>query len=305
MSNLPTRPLLNVLWRRRTLDYLPEAYFILRVLLAGLGRPVRVIAVESLAEAPFTDNLLVVSMLTEFGAYLAEARRRGKRNLILFHLGDEQGDDDKGFYTAADLVLRHYWIAPVMAQPKVLWVPNGYAVGVGPVPQQTLIRSSQRTLPGFFEGALGMRVLSDQRRSMKAAVERCALPFEMRYSASSRERLGRSTYAARLANARFALVPGGNSPETIRLYEALENGAIPVMLRSAFVDAPDALNRPPFVLLDDWSELGPACAPYLDGSARAAAALDALQDEVLVWWERFRYVLQQRVRERIDAVVAR
>jgi hypothetical protein len=171
---------LNVLWRRRTLDLVPESYFIVRVLLGELGRPVRVIAVEHLADAPFLDNVLVVSMKTEFAGYIAEARRRGMHNLMLLHLGDEQATDDRGFYSDANLVLRNYWFEAIMAERKVVWVPNGYAIGVGPVALNARLRSSQRSAAGFFAGALGMRVLSSERQQMKAAVQRAALPFELR-----------------------------------------------------------------------------------------------------------------------------
>lgn len=297
-------PPLNVLWRRRTLDVVPESHFILRVLLGKLGRPVRVIAVERLADAPFLDNMLVVSMMTEFASYTAEARRRGMRNLMLLHLGDEQATDDRGFYRDADLVLRNYWFQAIMADPKVIWIPNGYAIGVGPVASNTQLKSSQRSLAGFFAGALGMRALSHERQQMKTAVEQAALPFEMRFTSTSRDRLGPAAYAARLADARFALVPGGNSPETIRLYDALEMGAIPIMLRSTFVDAADALNGPPFLLLDNWSALAAAYASLSDETPRGLAALDALQAEVGDWWERFKRAQQDRLRHRIDATVA-
>jgi hypothetical protein len=146
------RPL-NVLWRRRTLDLVPESGFILRVLLGELGRPVRVIAVEQLADAPFLDNLLVVSMMSEFAGYTAEARRRGMRNLMLLHLGDEQATDDRRFYSDADLVLRNYWFEAIMAEQKVVWIPNGYAVGVGPAASNAQLKSSQRSAAGFFAGA--------------------------------------------------------------------------------------------------------------------------------------------------------
>jgi hypothetical protein len=151
---------------------------------------------------------------------------------------------------------------------------------------------------------LGMRALSHERQQMKDAVEQAALPFELRITATSRDRLGPAAYAARLADARFALVPGGNSPETIRLYDALEMGAIPIMLRSTFVDAPDALNGPPFVLLDEWAGLSAAYAPLSDESPPGRAVVDLLQAEVVDWWERFKCAQQYRLRHRIDATLA-
>jgi hypothetical protein len=296
------RPL-NVIWRRRTLDLVPESYFIERVLLGELGRPVRVIAVERFSETPFLNDVLVVSMMTEYAPFLAEARRRGMRNLMLFHLGDEQGTDDRTIYADVDLVLRNYWFETIMDKGKVEWVPNGYAIGVGPAAPNTRLRASQRSRPGFFAGALDMRALSHERQAMKVAVEEADVGFEFHFTATWRDRLGPAAYAAHLADARFALVPGGNSPETIRLYDALEMGAVPIMLRSAFVDAPDALNGPPFLLLDDWTQFAAAYSPFADGSPRSLAALDALQDEVVTWWQRYKRAQQEKLRRLIDGVM--
>jgi len=294
---------LNLIWRRRTLDLVPEAYFIEHLLLGNLGRPVRVIPVEQMSETPFLEGSLVVSMTTEFFSHLAEAHRRGVRKMMLFHLGDEHGTSDRSAYENVALVLRNYWFEAIQANRNVVWVPNGYAMGVGPSTTKTLLKASQRSLPGFFAGALGMRTLADERQRMKAAVEQGNLKFDLHFTPTSRDRLGPAAYSARLSNARFALVPGGNSPETIRLYDALERGAIPIMLRSPFVHAADALDEPPFILLNDWNELVEAYAPFADNSEDTLRALDTLQEQVIKWWDVFKLRQQQKVRAAINAVL--
>lgn len=294
------RPL-NLMWRRTTLDRVPEAHFIERTLLGRLGRPVRVLTTETMAAAPFVDDLLVVSLTYEFSLYLAEARMRGRRNLMVLHLGDEHGDSGRGFYAHADLVLRNYWFPHIFTDPKILWVPNGYATGVGPA--GSLLPTRARTSAAFFAGAIAMRTLSGERHAMQQAVERDGLPFTLHVTPNSRARLGPLSYAAGLGNARFALVPGGNSPETIRLYDALEMGSIPIMLRSGFVETDDALGRPPFLLLDDWGELADAWRPFSRENPETLAALDALQAQVVDWWTAFKRSQQEKVRHAIDAVL--
>jgi hypothetical protein len=54
---------------------------------------------------------------------------------------------------------------------------------------------------------------------------------------------------------RFGLVPGGNSSGTIRLYEVLEAGANSRRDLNSVRDAAGALGKPPFVMLDNWSQL--------------------------------------------------
>ena len=296
-----TKRALNLLWRRTTLDLVPEAYFIERILLGALDRPVRTVTIEQLADAPFIDDLLVVSLRSEFATYFAEARRRGRQRLILLHLGDEHGTDDREFYGDVELVLRNYWFEAIFSNPKVHWVPNGYALGVGPA--ASLLPASQRTVPAYFAGALAMRALSDERHEMMDAVKAAELPFRLHVTATSRDRLGPMSYAAALGNARFALVPGGNSPETIRLYDALEMGCIPIMRRSAFVDEPRALGGVPFPLIDRWEEVAEIHAPFAGDDPASRAALDALQAKVINWWTGFKRLQQQRLRELIDGVL--
>ena len=121
--------------------------------------------------------------------------------------------------------------------------------------------------------------------------------------------MGATAYAAWLSNARFALVPAGNSHETIRLYDALETGAIPIMVLSAFVAAKDALGAlgpPPFILLDSWDQLAGAYAPYAE--TQAPAVIDALEQrrqEIMRWWAAFKAHQQEKIGQLIERSFAR
>lgn len=304
------RPL-TLIWRRATLDYVLEGYFIKDVLLGALGRPVRVLAIEDKTPVPFLDDVLVVSLGTEAAPYLRAARARGHRNIGLFHMGDESGAQDRSFYALADYVLRHYWFEHVFATPDpsslgVLWVPNGYRTGVGPVAPETRLGMAARQVMGFFAGALEGRMLADERAAMMRAVSGAKLPFTIIGTTGFGQGMGPVSYAGWLGNARLALVPAGNSHETIRLYDALETGAIPVMVRSPFVAAKDALDHPPFLLLDGWDQLPTAYAAYADAAAPAViAALDEKQRACLDWWSSFQEAQQQKLRVLIDRSYAR
>jgi hypothetical protein len=144
---------------------------------------------------------------------------------------------------------------------------------------------------------------------MLRAVRAANLPFTVITTAGFGEGMGATAYAAWLRNARFALIPAGNSHETIRLYDALETGAIPVMVRSAFVEAKDALGAlgtPPFILLDSWDQLAEAYAPYAD--AQAPGVIDALErrrQEVMRWWAAFKTHQQATIGQLIERSFAR
>ena len=65
-------------------------------------------------------------------------------------------------------------------------------------------------------------------------------------------------YSAIMEDSIFVPCPSGNNPETIRLYDALELGCIPIPLPHDFLVSKAALashGSVPFPLLESWSEL--------------------------------------------------
>lgn len=302
---------LTLLWHRPTLEGVLEGYFIKEVLLAEIGRPIRTVVIEANAPTPLLNDALIISFGANLAGYLKEARARGFKNIGLLHMADELGDHDRSFYDDADYVLRNYWFKHALAPPNgrslgVHWIPNGYRTGVGPIATQTMLSVADRKIMGFFSGVLEGRTRLEERQQMIQAVRDGKLPFMVAGTSGFGQGLGPVSYAAFLCMSRFALVPAGNSPETIRLYDALEAGAIPIMLRSPFVGAPDALDNPPFLLLDDWSQLTAAYAPYADAEApHVVAALEAKRLDVLAWWQGFKVKQQRRLKELIDRSFAR
>jgi hypothetical protein len=299
---------LNVIWRGARLESVRETYFMMSVLLGKIGRAVRVVPIADNEPLPLMDDMLIVSYQTEFDDYLKAARKQGCRNVGLFHLADEKGTDDLSFYSYADYVIRHYWFRSALTRPSenslgVLWVPNGFGNGVGPVPAETMLRMGHRYVSGFFSGVMEER---DERYDMIRTVEEARLPFQIVKTPAFGQGLRPPSYAAYLSNARFALVPAGNSPETIRLYDALETGAIPIMLRSTFVDEPEALGNPPIIMLDRWSDLPAFYSQFANAASPSVIAeLQAKQDRILAWWKNFVGRQQTRVKDLIDKAFVR
>lgn len=300
-----SRRVLNLIWPRQTLEYILEGHFIKEVLLAEIGRPIRTIVVERNAPFPLLDDALVVSFKSQLSGYLKEARLRGRSNIGLLHMADERGDEDLSFYECADYVLRHYWFKHALVSPPkslgVIWIPNGYRTGVGPISPQTLLTTAERDIMGFFSGVLHAHAQRDERQQMARAIQDAKLPFILNETPGFAQGLGPVTYAAFLCRTRFGLVPGGNSPETIRLYEVLESGAIPVTLRSSFVNAPEALGTPPFMILDQWSDLAAAYARYSDASAQGVVdEIERKRLAVYRWWTEFKVAQQLRIKNLIN-----
>lgn len=308
---MQSRQPLTLLWLRPTLEIVLESYFIKEVLLAEIGRPIRTLVIEANAPIPFLNDVLVVSFGAGLAGYLKEARAKGFKNVGVLHMADELGDHDRSFYGDVDYVLRNYWFKHALVPPSpqslgAYWIPNGYRTGVGPIAPQTMLSAADRKINGFFSGVLQGRANLGERKQMVDVVTASKLPFLVAGTSGFGQGLGPVAYAAFLAMSRFALVPAGNSPETIRLYEALEAGAIPIMVRSGFVSASDALDNPPFLLLDSWAELPAAYAPYANADApQVIEALETKRLEVLSWWQSFKAKQQQRLRDVIERSFAR
>lgn len=305
------RPL-NLVWRRQTLEWVAEGHFIKEILLAQIGRPIRTFVVEANAPVPILSDALIVSFGTEFAGYLKESRARGLTNIGLLHMADEKGNHDRTFYRDADYVMRHYWFEHTLTPPDpqslgVIWIPNGYRTGVGPIMVETMLPAAERNIMGFFSGAFrGSEQKLEERALMAKTVNDSKLPFLIVETPGFAQGFGPVSYAAWLSISRFGLVPGGISPETIRLYEVLEAGAIPVMLKSPYVSAPDALDNPPFVLLNTWTELPEVYARYADAnSLQVVAEIEAMRQTVVVWWRAFKAKHQLRVKELIERSFAR
>jgi len=175
------RPL-NLIWRRSTLDYVLEGYFVKEVLLAGLRRPVRQFAVDDHQSLQLGNDLLFVTFGSDMVKPFLEAVEMGCRNVGVWHMGDEFGEGDRAFYARADYVLRNYWIPSAvqpsgLQSPPVLWVPNGYRTGVGPIDPARTLPIAARTIAGFFAGVLPESNAQHERSAMAQTVRQAKLPF--------------------------------------------------------------------------------------------------------------------------------
>ena len=275
------RPL-NLIWRRSVLDGVLEAAFLRDVLLADIGRPQRWIAVEDDAELPHLDDVLVCSF-GDCGDYLRSLRSNNHANIGLLHLGDERRTDDVGFYAEADYVLRHYHRTGMAASGGhcrgVTWIPNGWASGIGPRSRDSQLPYNQRSHEMFFAGHVGSDdARLPERHAMLDALKSLGRPATIMLTPGFAQGLGAAAYAGYLGDSKFALAPAGNAPESIRFYDALECGALPVVIDAPWLHAPEgvgALGPPPLPMLSDWRELHGLTAEDWHEEARQAAT---------AWW---------------------
>ena len=287
-----SRPL-NLVWRRTILDGVSEAQFFSHTLLARLKRPLRWIAVEDQAALPEMDDLLICSF-GDCGSYLRELRASGRRNLGVLHLGDELGQDNISFYTDADYVLRHYYRPGLLRRGRpgceIAWVPNGWARSVGPFAAKHHLPFEEREHEFFFAGYKGGEGMGlSDRQAMLEALAKLGRPATIILTKGFGQGLGAMAYAGYLGNSKFALAPAGNARETIRFYDALECGAIPVVTDGKWLHSKDgiaALGLPPVVILKDWGQLN---------KVGEGAYNEVMRGDVVEWWTKLKDHLSARV----------
>lgn len=108
-----------------------------------------------------------------------------------------------------------------------------------------------------------------------------------------------------LADTVFALCPRGNNPETFRFYEALEAGAIPVLVgteeENNFLEV-DYFKNYPGPVLGSWDEL----RGYIHDMYKPSMMdeIDGLQKTIMDWYKNFMQEVRADLGSTLDGLMA-
>ncbi len=228
-------------------------------------------------------------------------------SIMLIQLGDELFTNyNNEAYELCDIVLRNYFSKQIFDQAttahKTFWVPNGYAIGVGPRKHELLRPANTRLFLSSFLGWLDNPIsYNNERQEFQKVVdnnENVYLYPTAKFAAGYKPGL----YASLLEYSIFALCPAGNSPETIRLYDALEVGCIPISLKHDFITDPRCLNNPPFILLDSWSELPSLLLVLRKIHTENREEIIRMQNDCIRWWQMYKQSLAARTTEQLFSI---
>lgn len=247
------------------------------------------------------DGVVVYLELGELNRELIAGLRARNNKVVLCQLGDEYLKKyDRDAYLACDLILRPYYFPELFEDPELAarthWIPNGYKSGIGPRNSAAHRKATQRRFIATFLGWLDNKAsFGDERASFQKVA--LANPQDILLTPTAYFGLGFSVgmYSAVMEAAVFCPCPAGNSPETIRLYDALELGCLPISLKHGFLTSSDALASPPFPLLDSWEELPALLARYRDEIARDPQSINRQQEECVAWWDLYKATLKAKV----------
>lgn len=258
----------------------------------------------------FINQRVVYLELNEINADLITYLRNDGNKVILYHMGDEFARMNRSQYLACDLVIRNYYFSYMHDASKVgkntIWAPAGFKTGVGPRHPNMLKKTLDRQWLGIFLGWLkNTSSFNDERGAFTMAAPKCGENLFLMPSDGFGSGWNVGLYSAAMESAIFAPCPAGNSPETIRLYDALELGCIPISLSHEFLLSTDALamiGPVPFPILGSWSELPQFLNEMKSKAISNPEEILLLQEKCISWWADFKTAISQKIANRIQSL---
>lgn len=256
------------------------------------------------------DATIIYLELNQINVDLIRHIKSLGNKIVLYHMGGERLDKDISAYAECDIVIRNYYFPSIINSSeigkKILWAPNGFRTGVGPRGKNILKSASQRQCLAAFLGWINNAAsYNNERANFAAPAIACGEDLYVMPSNGFAGGYNVGLYSAIMEDSVFAPCPSGNNPETIRLYDALELGCIPISLSHEFLLSQDALamiGPVPFPILGAWSELPQF---LLEMKAKTISNPDeilALQQRCIDWWSSFTMNMQQKIEHQIDAL---
>ena len=256
------------------------------------------------------DSAAVYLELNQINVDLIRHIKSLGNKVVLYHMGGERLDKDISAYAECDLVIRNYYFPSIIndSEPgkKVLWAPNGFRTGVGPRDKTALKKTTQRQCLAAFLGWINNAAsYNNERASFAGPAAACGEDLYVMPSNGFAGGYNVGLYSAIMEDSIFAPCPSGNNPETIRLYDALELGCIPISLSHDFLISKDALasfGSVPFQLLGSWSELPQFLREMKAKAISNPNEIFELQQRCIEWWLNFKIGMQKKIADRIDAL---
>lgn len=282
-------------------DALNEAHFLTDILLSAVRRPIRYKVLAPNCRLEVQDDVLIFNLGNALDDVVHLFLESGCQNVGMVEWCHSDQTSHR-YSWDVNYVLTPFYEAfkRYPAGSPVTWIPVGYKTGIGPRNPGLLQPFSQRPTQMFFAGVAD----TPDRQAMLSAFYSADLPGNIITTEQFNGvggGVGVNLYRTYMEQARFALIPRGSAAdaETMRLYEAMELGAIPITLRHEYVEEILPVGCP-IVKLDDWSQL----PEFYDGifpNEWVMAEWDLRQKHVLSWWGNLRISAAVSVSTAIEA----
>jgi hypothetical protein len=230
----------------------------------------------------------VVYLEYDFDTNVAKAIKSAGKRLILMHLGDETAIKDLSTYEIADVIFRNYFHQSIFEDlrwhQKIHWMPNGYRNGL----KLTGIRkpkpaSERKQLARFIGWLSNPNSLGNERAEFELAAQSCGTMLQCIPTQGFAGGFSAHLYQHLMEDCIFAPCPAGNAAETIRIFDALELGCIPITLPQFFLQHPQTLGYNPFITITGWNELSASLRKLMELS-KIKNEINSLQLRIINYW---------------------
>ena len=211
--------------------------------------------------------------------------------LYLLHLSDERCAADVSLYRHPGIrgIFRNYWRREV-CNPKVIHLPLGYHNGRGG--RSACAKLHERTITWSFAGAMDRPGRTDVIESLKKVTGH---RLHLTPTWHSDKNMDAVSYVELLGDSKFVPCLGGAfNVESFRFYEAIENGAIPLVPIDAGDSYKNVLSDEKPALLLGLSDMKTA-AQVMSTLLPRADILQKTQDDMRGWWLDYKKRLTKRI----------
>lgn len=212
-------------------------------------------------------------------------------NVVLFLMGDEEHQ-----FPVEEI--KHNNIKIWVQNPKMRRHDNYRKLGTGWTPHTKKPDSSEKNIGWFFAG----QITHERRDQMAKAVE-YKNNGEFIRTRSFTAGIPPQDYIHKMAQAKVAPCPSGpETPDTFRLFEALELGVVPIVEEETPKEKmPGFWNwlfdeLVPFPILDNYQQL----SGYIEDSI---ANYPQINNKVLAWWLRYKQKMKQWLYDDLGMVI--
>ena len=288
------------------IEKIAELHFICDVLFSEIRRPIKYHVFNR--SSPLVQNdVLIINLANEFNDLIDYYTSMGCVNTGVFTICHTSGED-RHYYRDVDYVIRFFYDSRANDAAQngrcmdVLWVPNGYSTGIGPRAPSSLLSFADRHIEYAFRGALNTSFA--ERPMMISAINEHSLAVDLQLTPGFRQGLYPQMYRVLTENTRFGLAPSGTDAETIRLFECMELGCIPISLPHNFLMKDDAMKDCPIIYLTGWQHLKAFMAEF-GSNSDCVNECENLRQIMVNWWSVFKKNKALSVAKLVEASFSR
>lgn len=231
----------------------------------------------------------------------------------IFHVSNEQERTNWPWYPNADFILRNYWLDKL--PPHVKYIPLHHQMPSFCLPESPLQlpgentcacqgrsvpKASSRPLLYSFSGSLRHKrhiLLRKIRKSKVLKLQEGLLLVSKTFGGDRIEGEDPKTrHVSSILDSMFVFAPCGNVMETHRIYEAIALGAIPV-IQNCEDDSTNAFFPYREIMFDDHPSMVAFVEKFVDKDSNVLdlEGIDALQENMLKWWNSYSRKLAEDV----------